>query len=41
MLFFTESMGKDILRGLLEDRVLNQEKMKIEGDDNDTEIDLA
>lgn len=39
--FFSESMGKDILRGLLEDRVLNQEKMKIEGDDNDTEIDLA
>lgn len=39
--FFSESMGRDILRGLLEDRVLNQEKMKIEGDGNDTEIDLA
>lgn len=40
-LFFTESMGKDILRGLLKDRVLNQEKMRIEGDENDSEIDLA
>lgn len=34
-------MGKDMLRGLLEDRVLNQEKMRIEGDENDTEIDQA
>lgn len=41
LFFFSESMGRDILRGLLEDRVLNQEKMKIEGDGNDTEIDLA
>lgn len=39
--FFTESMGKDIVRGLLEDRVLNQEKMKIEEDGNDTEINLV
>lgn len=39
--FFTESMGKDIFRDLLEDRVLNQEKLNIEEDENDTEIDLA
>lgn len=39
--FLLESVGKDIISGLLEDRVLSQEEMEKEGDENSTAMDLA
>lgn len=39
--FLLESVGKDIISGLLDDRVLSQEEMEKEGDENSAAMDLA
>lgn len=39
--FLFELVGKDIISGLLEDRVLSQEEMEKEGDENSIVMDLV